>query len=419
MNALYLRDLAQKVRRGQRGRVEAGRNPGGICYGYRVAPRLGDRGELERGLRAVDERQAEIVRRIFAEFIAGATPIDIAAALNAERVQAPRGGLWRAGTIRGHGPRATGILRNPIYGGRVTWNRQTFVRDPDTGKRVPRVTPAEARVSVSAAELAIVDEETWSKAQERLGAVGRPGAGPAKRGRKPKHLLTGLVVCATCGGQFGLHGADRFRCRTYTQSRACANRKTVRLGDLTRRVLAGLRETLLSPEALREFVAEYRAAVARRRSGAAQRALARDRELADLARRQRQIMELVETGAIGDARATIERLREIERRQDKLQRPEPEPDRIELMPQLPAIYRRAVDALLAADVPPTAAAELRGLIDRIVIHPEAARGGYRAELVGTLANLLTPANRRATVEGEMLVAAGRFAAIPLTRRRWI
>jgi site-specific DNA recombinase len=408
MNALYLRDLAQKVRRGQRGRVEAGKNPGGICYGYRSAPQLGERGELVRGIRTIDERQAEVVRRIFAQFIAGATPIDIAATLNAEGVPAPRGGIWRSGTIRGHGPRATGILRNPIYAGRVTWNRQTFVRDPDTGKRVPRVTPAEARVSVQDAALAIVDAETWSQAQARLSAVGKPGAGPGKRGRRPKHLLAGLVVCATCGGQFGLHGADRFRCRTYTQGRACTNRKTVRLGDLTRRVLAGLRESLLSPEALREFVAEYRAAVAKRRSGAAQRTLARERELADLARRQRQIMELVETGAIGDARATIERLREIERRQDELRRPEPEPDRVELMPQLPEVCRRAVDALLAADVPPSAAAEIRGLIDRIVIHPDELRGSYRAELVGTLANLLTPQNRRATIEGEMLVAAGRF-----------
>jgi len=44
---------------------------------------------------------------------------------------------------------------------------------------------------------------------------------------------------------------------------------------------------------------------------------------------------------------------------------------------------------------------------------------YRAELVGTLANLLTPANRRGTIEGEILVAAGRFGVIPLTRRRWV
>ena len=36
MNALFLKDLAEKTRRGLRGRVEAGKAGGGLCYGYRV-----------------------------------------------------------------------------------------------------------------------------------------------------------------------------------------------------------------------------------------------------------------------------------------------------------------------------------------------------------------------------------------------
>jgi hypothetical protein len=35
MNALYLKDLADKTRRGLRGRVEAGKSGGGRCFGYR------------------------------------------------------------------------------------------------------------------------------------------------------------------------------------------------------------------------------------------------------------------------------------------------------------------------------------------------------------------------------------------------
>ena len=38
MNALYLKDLADKTRRGLRGRVEAGRSGGGNSYGYDVVP---------------------------------------------------------------------------------------------------------------------------------------------------------------------------------------------------------------------------------------------------------------------------------------------------------------------------------------------------------------------------------------------
>jgi site-specific DNA recombinase len=40
MNALFLKDLAVKTRRGQRGRVEAGKIPGGNSYGYTIVRRL-------------------------------------------------------------------------------------------------------------------------------------------------------------------------------------------------------------------------------------------------------------------------------------------------------------------------------------------------------------------------------------------
>jgi site-specific DNA recombinase len=62
--SIDLDDLAQKTRRGQVGRVKAGRIPGGRCYGYDVV-REGD----ERGRRTVNEAEAEIVRRIFREYV--------------------------------------------------------------------------------------------------------------------------------------------------------------------------------------------------------------------------------------------------------------------------------------------------------------------------------------------------------------
>src|SRR5258708_39270300 len=40
MNALFLKDLADKTRRGLRGRVEAGKSGGGLCYGYRFVRSL-------------------------------------------------------------------------------------------------------------------------------------------------------------------------------------------------------------------------------------------------------------------------------------------------------------------------------------------------------------------------------------------
>lgn len=43
MNALFLKDLADKTRRGLRGRVEDGKSGGGLCYGYDVVKGLAKR----------------------------------------------------------------------------------------------------------------------------------------------------------------------------------------------------------------------------------------------------------------------------------------------------------------------------------------------------------------------------------------
>jgi site-specific DNA recombinase len=53
MNALFLKDLADKTRRGLEGRVRAGRSGGGLCYGYEVVHESDARGEVVRGGRRI------------------------------------------------------------------------------------------------------------------------------------------------------------------------------------------------------------------------------------------------------------------------------------------------------------------------------------------------------------------------------
>ena len=65
MNALFLKDLAVKTRRGQRGRVEAGKIPGGNSYGYAIVRRLLADGSVTTGERELEPQQADTVRRIF------------------------------------------------------------------------------------------------------------------------------------------------------------------------------------------------------------------------------------------------------------------------------------------------------------------------------------------------------------------
>jgi site-specific DNA recombinase len=168
MNALYLKDLADKTRRGLEGRVRAGRSGGGLCYGYDVVP-----GE-ERGGRTINAGEAAIVRRIFTEFAAGRSPKAIARRLSDDGIPGPRGILWRDTAIRGHRQRGTGILNNELYIGRLVWNRLRYVKDPASGRRVSRLAaPAPSAVRLHPR---LADDY-----REKVAELGRDLADPKRR----------------------------------------------------------------------------------------------------------------------------------------------------------------------------------------------------------------------------------------------
>lgn len=114
MNALFLKDLAEKTHRGLHGRIEAGKSAGGLCYGYRVVKTLSG-GNVSTGEREIEPAQAQVVERIFRDFIAGASPKQIAKNLNREGVAGPFGGAWSPSTIYGNAKRGTGVLNNELY----------------------------------------------------------------------------------------------------------------------------------------------------------------------------------------------------------------------------------------------------------------------------------------------------------------
>ena len=74
MGQLYLKDLADKTRRGLRGRVEAGKSGGGISFGYDMYRKFDANGEAVAGDRKINEEEAAIVRRVFADYLAGKSP---------------------------------------------------------------------------------------------------------------------------------------------------------------------------------------------------------------------------------------------------------------------------------------------------------------------------------------------------------
>jgi DNA invertase Pin-like site-specific DNA recombinase len=187
MNAAYLQNLGAQTRRGLSGRVESGHSAGGRCFGFRAVP---------SGFE-IEPREAVIVRRIFEAYANGRSLKAIAHRLNTEGVSSPTGRAgWGASTLRL-------VLRNERYRGVLVWNRDQFVKDPDTGRRRALPRPPGEWLRKHHPDLRIVEEDLWLAAHRRIEEVreafgpGRP-KGRASRAYSPT-LLSGVLTCGPCG----------------------------------------------------------------------------------------------------------------------------------------------------------------------------------------------------------------------------
>nr|WP_183832843.1 recombinase family protein [Aquamicrobium lusatiense] len=262
MNALFLKDLADKTRRGLRGRVEDGKSGGGLCYGYDVVKKFDDRGEAVRGDRTIDETEAGIVRRIYAGYLDGQSSRAIAMALNREGIAGPQGKEWGPSTIHGNPKRGTGILNNELYIGRLVWNRLRYIKDPDTGRRVSRLNPESEWVTQEVPELRIIPDDVWAAVKERQNRLAyEPKAEKTTNfmndRRRPKHLFAGLVKCGCCGGGYSMISKDLLGCSTARNKGTCDNRLNIRRDALEASILNGLRKHLMDPALFKEFCTEF------------------------------------------------------------------------------------------------------------------------------------------------------------------
>jgi hypothetical protein len=197
MNALFLKDLAQKTRRGLRGRVEAGRSGGGNAYGYDIVRALRSDGAVDSGRRSINKSEAEVVLRIFREYSLGVSPREIAKKLNRDRIIGPGGSTWGPSTINGNRERGTGILNNELYIGRLVWNRQRYMKDPATGKRRSRPNPETDWVTTDVSDLRIVRQDLWDAVKSRQAGIARQTRPDSKRTKfwelqRPRYLFSGL-----------------------------------------------------------------------------------------------------------------------------------------------------------------------------------------------------------------------------------
>ena len=374
MNALFLKDLAEKTRRGQRGRVGNGKAGGGLCYGYRVVRTLCGT-TVTTGEREIEPAEAAVIERIFRDFAAGQSPKQIAKTLNRESVAGPSRGKWSPSTINGSLKRGTGILNNELYIGRMVWNRLRYVKNPDTGKRVSRLNPSSEWITTDVPHLRIVPDELWSAAKERQAQCRRAVASTGKlaAAKRPRYLFSGLTKCGACGAGFIMGSANRLMCFGARDQGTCSNKLTIRRDEVEARVLRALQEKLLRQDLFEEFCEEFTREMNRLRMEYRASLSSAERELERVHAGIRKIIDAIKDGFAGPELKA--EMNELQVRKESLvaQLSAADAPAPLLHPNLAALYREKVTSLAAAlqrsDSRSEAAEALRGLVDAIVLVP--------------------------------------------------
>ncbi len=251
--------LSREVRRGQTENALQGyRNGGRAPYGYLLVrlphpdPRRAKAGDCKSILEP-NREEAPVISEIFDLYHAGSGFSGIANHLNRpggppspKHVDSKRNtaGKWSKTTIRA-------ILENPVYTGRLCWNRLDFrqVKIGD-GPLVKR--PEEEWIEAERRHEAIISDELFQAVQEQL--ITRPQTEGSRRRscQKRAYALRGIVHCATGHNPLRMHGKERKGITYY----ACCYR--IAYGDSAAEAVGHgkwqyVREDLIMPEIDRFF----------------------------------------------------------------------------------------------------------------------------------------------------------------------
>ena len=148
-------------------------------------------------------------------------------------------------------------------GDRPTCDRLRYIKDPDTGRRVSRLNSASDWVEKAVPHLRMISDDIWRRAKARqAGARAKVAAVPGKSVspsplRRPKFLFSGLTICGECGAGFHVYSGDRLACYGNRVRHTCSNQRTIRRGEVERRVLVALQDKMLQPELIEEFSREF------------------------------------------------------------------------------------------------------------------------------------------------------------------
>jgi len=181
MDEYYSINLAEEVKRGMTEKAKRGGVLSIAGFGYKV----------ENGEFVIVPEEAEIIRKVFADYSSGKGYLSIAKSLNAMGIKSHRGNPIENRTVEYW-------LNNPLYIGKTRWN-------PD-GKLSRNYTATTAIITDGPHE-PIIDMETWDKVQEQMKLRKTKYRKYYNPDRKDlSHWLAGIVRCEKCGAVLSNQG---------------------------------------------------------------------------------------------------------------------------------------------------------------------------------------------------------------------
>lgn len=221
-----LRSITKRLRRGEIETIKAGGHTGEPPYGYR-------RIWLDKTPTLEPTEEAETVKLIYDLYTKEYQgSYLIADRLNELGIPAPDGGKFSRSSVRM-------ILSNPIYTGKIVWNRKKRVKKRRPEDKYREINnPRELWIETRGLHEAIISDEQWEEAQRIRSTRSHP---PAYKG-VVKNPYSGLIYCANCGTaiqrQYNVRAGERLQCPTT----GCTG--SVKMGMFTDRVLSKLKEVL-------------------------------------------------------------------------------------------------------------------------------------------------------------------------------
>jgi hypothetical protein len=189
-------DLRRKYLYGVSARVRSGLPSLRIPYGYRKpAGQEMDR----RAVPVIHPPEARIVEEIKGQFLSGCSYYDICDWLNSRSIPTPQGGKgWSHSVIKR-------IVTNPFYAGRVSFQRNRLVRDPNSPDR-PRIKRNQAPSIMAEGKHKAL--WSWEDHQALLVEHDRRIGTPRNR----RYAFSGLLSCSICGARL-VHDHGVWRCK--------------------------------------------------------------------------------------------------------------------------------------------------------------------------------------------------------------